>query len=425
MHFSPSLPSHLHHILSTQEFPIVIAGAGPAGVITSLVLSQAGQPHLILDKAQFPRDKICGDAVSGKPLDILMSLVPEQTLEFCNSADALDARGIQFVAPNGRSVDIPFPAAKIKGPVGVVSRREVFDNFLFTQLQNRSAEIWQNAEVKGAEKTANGVRLEIEKDGTTRYVTTPLVIAADGSRSMVKRALLGDDQEDEHFCGGIRAYYKGVSDLHAQNFIELHFLKELLPGYFWIFPMQNGYANVGMGMLSSKIKKNKVNLRKAMLDAIENHPALKERFANATLDGKIIGWGLPLGSKKRPLSGDNFMLTGDAGSLIDPFTGEGIGNATVSGLVAGRQALKAVATNTYSASDLAAYDEVVYGKLWDELKTSHRLQKLSSYPWLFNFVVNRLRSSPAMRELFTNMFTDLDIRAKMKNPLFYFRLLFR
>jgi geranylgeranyl reductase family protein len=411
--------------LLSQEFPIVIAGAGPAGAITSLALSKAGQPHLILDKAQFPRDKICGDAISGKPLEILYSLVPEATLEFSKSEGAIDANGIQFVAPNGKGVNIPFPKPKTDAPIGLVSKREVFDNFLFNQLQNSSAEIWQNAEVTGVERIGNGVKLEIEENGVKRYVTTPLVIAADGSRSMVKRGLVGDDQEDAHFCGGIRAYYKGVEGLHPENYLELHFLKELLPGYFWIFPLPNGDANVGMGMLSSNIKKNRVNLRKAMLDAIENHPALKQRFANAELDGKIIGWGLPLGSKKRPLSGDNFMLTGDAGSLIDPFTGEGIGNASVSGLLAAEYALKATAAKSYQAKDFSAYDMAVYDKLWDELKTSHRLQKLSSYPWLFNFVVNRVRSSRALQDVFTNMFTDLDMRAQMKNPLFYFRLLFR
>jgi flavin-dependent dehydrogenase len=201
-------------------------------------------------------------------------------------------------------------------------------------------------------------------------------------------------------------------------------MKELLPGYFWIFPLPNGQANVGMGMLSSDIKKNKVNLRKSMLDIIATHPRMKERFSEAKLEGNVVGWGLPLGSKKRSISGANYILTGDAASLIDPFTGEGVGNAIVSGLVASRIAKKAIETNDFSAEALQEYDSIIYQKLWKELKLSHRMQQLTTYPWLFNMVVNRIHASKNLQNIFTNMFTDLDLRKQMQNPLFYFKLLF-
>jgi flavin-dependent dehydrogenase len=202
-------------------------------------------------------------------------------------------------------------------------------------------------------------------------------------------------------------------------------MKELLPGYFWIFPLPGGGANVGMGMLSKDIKRKKVNLRKELLNIIQNHPVMKKRFENAHLEGNIVGWGLPFGSKKRELSGNNFILTGDAASLIDPFTGEGIGNAVVSGLVASRIAKKALDAGDFSKEFLFEYDSIIYSKLWNELKLSHTLQKLTTYPWLFNFVVNRINSSKALQEVFTNMFTDLELRAKMENPMFYIKLLFK
>jgi len=243
-------------------------------------------------------------------------------------------------------------------------------------------------------------------------------------RSVVKRKLQGFEQDDDHFCGGIRAYYNNVGGLHEQNYLELHFMKELLPGYFWIFPLPGGGANVGMGMLSRDIKKKKANLRKELLNIIENHPVMKKRFANASLEGNIVGWGLPFGSKKRVISGNNFILTGDAASLIDPFTGEGVGNAVVSGLVASRIAKKAVDANNFSAEFLSEYDTIMYQKLWNELKLSHTMQKLTTYPWLFNFVVNRIHASKSLQDVFTNMFTDLELRAKMENPMFYVKLLF-
>ncbi len=392
-----------------------------------MFLENEGIKHLLLEKDVFPRDKICGDAISSKALDIIAKLKPEEVKTFGEErTKTLLTGGIQFTAPNGKGVDIAFPKPKGNLPIGFISKRIDFDNFLFNQLSgSKHAEIWQNAELKDAAyETGGGVCLTIGHNGTEKKITTSLVIGADGVRSVVKRKLQGFEQDDDHFCGGIRAYYNNVGGLHEQNYLELHFMKELLPGYFWIFPLPGGGANVGMGMLSRDIKKKKANLRKELLNIIENHPVMKKRFANASLEGNIVGWGLPFGSKKRVISGNNFILTGDAASLIDPFTGEGVGNAVVSGLVASRIAKKAVDANNFSAEFLSEYDTIMYQKLWNELKLSHTMQKLTTYPWLFNFVVNRIHASKSLQDVFTNMFTDLELRAKMENPMFYVKLLF-
>jgi menaquinone-9 beta-reductase len=101
---------------------------------------------------------------------------------------------------------------------------------------------------------------------------TRLLIAANGAHSSFARQTAGIKQEPEHYCAGLRAYYKNVAGLDKDNFIELHFLKDFLPGYFWIFPLPGGYANVGVGMLSETVSQKKVNLKKEMLRMIENHP---------------------------------------------------------------------------------------------------------------------------------------------------------
>ena len=358
-------------------------------------------------------------------LEILAKIHPEKVRAFAENTDkATLSYGMEFVAPNGRSVGIPFPKPKGELPIGFVSKRIEFDNFLFGLTESPYAERWQGTEITDVVNTGNNVKLTVKMGEESFQVDTPLVIAGDGSRSMIKKKLLGDEVDEMHYCAGIRAYYKGVEGLHPENFIELHFYKQLLPGYFWIFPLPGGYTNVGMGMLSADVSRKKVNLRKEMLNLIATDPKLKERFKNAELDGKVSGWGLPLGSKKRPLSGDNFILTGDAASMIDPFTGEGIGNAGVSGMVAARIAKQAVDNKNYSASFLKQYDDIMYQKLWNELQLSHRIQRLSSIPWLFNFVVNKITTNKQLREIFTNMFIDLDLRAKLKNPVFYFKLLF-
>jgi len=132
---------------------------------------------------------------------------------------------------------------------------------------------------------------------------------------------------------------------------------------------------------------------------------------------------LPLGTVKHSLSGDNYLLTGDAGSLIDPFTGEGIGNAMFSARIAARLIPQFLAKGDFSAETLKKYDEEVYQRMWSELNLSATLQKLVRIRWLFNFVINRINSNPRLQETFSTMFNDLDNRAMLRSPLFYLRML--
>jgi hypothetical protein len=291
-------------------------------------------------------------------------------------------------------------------------------------LDKNFATVYEGTEVNDIVKVDGGYKISC-KNSTSNFELpiSKLVIGAEGDRSVVAKKLAGIKKENDHYCAGIRAYYDGVEGMHPNNFIELHFLEDMLPGYFWIFPLPNGQANIGAGMLSSSVSKKKVNLKEDMLKAIANNPTIKHRFKNAKLIGDIQGWGLPLGSKKRNLSGDGFLLVGDAGSLIDPFTGEGIGNALYSGMMAADFIAEAVKQNRYDAVFLKAYDEAFYARQWDELKLSHTMQKLCKYPWLFNLVVNKAHKNKTLRETISCMFEDLDLRAKLRNPLFYFKLL--
>ena len=413
--------------MQTKTPTIVIVGAGPAGCSTSLFLAKHNIPHIILDKAVFPRDKVCGDALSGKTVYVLnqldKSIVPafnEQKNEF------IESWGVKFVAPNGKAIDIPFKQdmSKESLPPGFISKRVDFDFELFKRLDKNYAQVIEGAEVNTISRTGTQFKVTYEKNGQTLTLDhIDLLIGAEGDRSIVGKALSTIKKENDHYCAGIRAYYEGVEGMHAQNFIELHFLPEMLPGYFWIFPLPNGMANVGAGKLSSEVSKRKVNLKADMLKAIENNPNIRDRFKNAKLHGKIQGWGLPLGSKKRELSGDGFLLVGDAGSLIDPFTGEGIGNALYSGMMAADYIAEAVKQNRFDAAFLKQFDEAFYNRQWDELKLSHTMQRLCKYPWLFNFVVNKAHKNKALRETISCMFEDLDLRAKLRNPLFYVKLL--
>lgn len=411
------------------ETKVIIIGAGPAGAGTSVYLTQASIPHIIIDKAIFPRDKVCGDACSGKTAFVMRKANPQWLEEVFNQADKFTpSHGIIFVAPNGKSLNIPYnPNRKPDEQApGFTTPRMVFDNFLFEKLPSQYNAIYQGADIKEIKRNSNNtITVIFVKDNETVEVTAPLVVGADGDKGITRKTLLTEHSSAKAYAVGLRAYYTGITGLNKDNFIELHFLPEMLPGYLWIFPMPNGMANVGVGILSHVIRKKKINLREQMLHAIKTNPDISPRFANATLVDKIQGWGLPMGMEQMPVSGDNFMLTGDAASLVDPFSGEGIGNALYSGMLAAYAAEKALKEDKYNRSFLKTeYDDVLYKRLGDELKISSTLQRLCRFPWLFNFVVNKANKSKSLSDTISCMFTDMDLRDKLRKPSFYFNILF-
>ncbi len=411
-----------------QKINVCVLGAGPGGATASLFLASKGIPSVLIDKAKFPRDKVCGDALSGKVVSILKKLNPKLVNQLSSSSSSsihVPSYGVKFFAPNLKHIRIPFkkdyPA--VGNAPGFISKRMDFDNFLVEEVKKQPLiRFIENTSLKYFKKVNDEWLVGLNENEI--LFSTKLLIVADGAHSSFAREFGGIEVEHEHYCAGIRAYYKGVTDMDEENFIELHFLDELLPGYFWIFPLPNGESNVGIGMRSDIVSKRKANLKKILPDLIEKYPTLKERFKNAELIDNIRGYGLPLGSKKRDISGDGFVLVGDAGSLIDPFTGEGIGNAMLSGMVAAEVAEKAIKTNDFSKTLLKEYDVTVYRKLWNELSLSKRLQNLSKHGWLFNFVVNKASRNKTVQETISCMFNDLDIRSQLRKPSFYFKLLF-
>jgi menaquinone-9 beta-reductase len=413
-----------HYDFSTN---IAIIGAGPAGAGTSLFLSKAGIKHTIFDATTFPRDKVCGDALSGKVVATLNKLDPTLIHEMSAQEDKfLGCWGVSFIAPNSKRLDVPFRRTRKENELapGYITKRIDFDNFLVDKLNPNFADIHFNTKVSDLEYCENGVKISYQKNGGTGTAFAKMVVGAEGIRSVVNKKFAKHKGDPNHYCSALRAYYENVSGMHDQNFIELYFLKEVLPGYLWVFPLPNNMANVGIGMLSANMKKTNMNLKEAMVHAIENEPLLKDRFKNAKLVGDISGWGLPLGSKKRQLSGDRYLLTGDAASLIDPFSGEGIGNALVSAQIGSEVLVSAIAQNNFSKDFLAQYDTRIYDRLWDELMLSYSMQKWGRIQWLFNMVVNKAIKNKTVRETISSMFEDINLRSKFQNPMFYLRLLF-
>ncbi len=404
-----------------NSYDVVIVGAGPSGSSCAAFLATKGHSVLLLDKAVFPRDKTCGDGISGKSTRILKDLGLSKAVE---SQPHSIITGVAFSSPDGTMVEIPIP----KGPDGKVSygycsRREVFDNVVFQNAKAKGAQVIENFTVTDlvmVDGKVTGIKGKTA-DGTEKTFNAKVVVGADGANSVVATKLGVREVKPEHWCAAIRAYYKNVKDC-KQN-IELHFVDGLIPGYFWIFPLDNGMANVGAGMVLKDMNSQGVNLKDATMKVITDNPKFKERFAGASLVGQWKGWNLPFGSNKWPVAGDGWILVGDAASLVDPFTGEGIGNALLSGKLAAETISQAIAAKDFSKNFLFAYEKELRKEVDPELKNSFRMQKLGSHKLLLNFFMHKAAKNAEVKEAIADTLLDSNSRKKFLDPLFYVRVL--
>ena len=399
---------------------MIIVGAGPAGTATAISLQNSGLSVALLDKAVFPRDKICGDALSVDVINQLKILSPLLSKEFHAFDKKVPAYGVRIFSPDGNHVDVPFYYKGEKAS-GYISQRIAFDHLLIRHLTHVSnVRFFEDCEVISVKCIADSVQLKTN-NGT---FNAAVIVGSDGAHSVIGKELQPTTLDKKHYSAGLRVYYEGVTSFHPENFIELHFFKNILPGYLWIFPLPNNRANVGIGVLSSVVSKSKIKLRQILDDLITTDDRFKERFRCANALETVKGFGLPLGSRQRKLSGDRFLLTGDAASLIDPFSGEGIANAIRSGRIAASHITNAFQRQDFSASFNLEYDREIYRRMGKELRLSYGLQKLCRYPFLFNFIVKKANNSPYIRQFLIEALANVEKKKSLLNPRFYWRMVF-
>jgi flavin-dependent dehydrogenase len=166
-----------------------------------------------------------------------------------------------------------------------------------------------------------------------------------------------------------------------------------------------------------------MSLKELLFHLINKYPHLKSRFAGSALNGKIEAARLPFYNRQCQIAGDNFLLLGDAARLIDPFTGEGIGNAMLSGVIAAENATECIASSDFSENSTKNYQDIIYRKLGQELELSLRLQRLAKSRRLLNLVIGKASGNEKLRQAISEMLYNDKAKNKLKNPLFYLKLL--
>jgi geranylgeranyl reductase family protein len=411
-------------VLKSGEKDVIIIGAGPAGISTALFLARQGIRSTLAEKASFPRDKICGDGLSGWTMKMLRRLDPDLPAKVASHPAQLASGGIRVYAPGLHSVALPYQNKDYPlEPPGHVMRRIDFDTILMDEaVKNPLIEVITGVTVQSIETGDDGVRV-MANDGATLRAKITVVAAGAGGR--IKLPFATDAVMSGDMATGIRQYYSGITGFHEGNFVDFYFLRDFLPGYLWVFPLPNGMANVGAGIRTDILRKRKVSLKSVMEQAIRENPQLAGRFSNAKAESGVAAWSLPLGSSKRVLSGNRILLAGDAAALVDPFTGEGIGNAMWSGQAAAGHIAAALEKGRFDSEYNKHYDRLIYKKLWPEMRLSARIQWLVSHPALFNWVAAKVERHPDLQQKLTRMISEPNQLKKLTMPSFYAALLGR
>ncbi len=389
------------------ETDVCIVGAGPAGASAALHLSYAGIGSVIVDKAVFPRDKICGDGINGKVPELLKQLDPELYERFHAQADIhIGTWGIRLFAHNSSILEAPFYKwydVKAHRPPGYICKRLQFDNFFIEEIKRRSnIRFFDNTPIEHYTRISDGFQVS-NKDGSFS-VKTKILVIANGSDAAFTRRYMRQEPQLKHHAAAVRGYFTNVAGFHPDNFVEFYFIDKLVPGYLWIFPHPNGLANVGLGMRTDLVRKKKSDLKAMLMDVIRHHPVISKRFKASELVGnKLIGHTVPLGSGKFRRSGDHFLLVGDAASLVDPLTGGGIANSFLSGKLAARQIADCLEQNNYAAGFMQAYDRQINRQIGKGMRKSYLLQYLLRYPLLTRSAINFVAGHPALFDFLSRL----------------------
>jgi menaquinone-9 beta-reductase len=302
---------------------LLVVGGGPAGAAAAIRGAAAGLSVVVCDKASFPRDKTCGDGLTTSALRLLERL----GLDPAAVAGWEPVGTVALRSPSGRVVELPLPA---DGLFAAVAPRAALDVALLDVAARRGAEIRQGAALRSLRPIPGGIEAFVG-DGPSsangEEVTARYVIAADGMYSTVRR-LIGVSGPHLGEWHAFRQYFTGVADRRLWVIFE----PDLLPGYAWVFPVAGGRANVGFGLP----RRPGISVRPmaAQWRDLLERPALRDLLGGAEPEGHHRAWPIPADLARAPLSSGRVLFTGDAAGATDPMTGEGIGQALVTGVLA-------------------------------------------------------------------------------------------
>lgn len=343
---------------------LAVIGAGPAGAAAAIQAARQGATVAVFDKAEYGRDKVCGDGLTPRAVGALNELKIDME-------DAHHIDGLRMIA-NKTERELLWPGTSRFPAHGAVWPRRRLDAALINAAAEAGADIRWKSE---ALPTIDGSRVVgVEANG--EKFTSDMTVVATGAPGAVARMLGAERDPDEPFGLAIRTY--ATTPRHADRHLEacLTIKDEFgtsIPGYGWMFPCGDGTVNIGVGALSTMKGFKSLNLNKLLAS-----------YRSLVQDSWDIGpnidrpraWRLPMSAQKR--HGDGWVAIGDAAGLVNPMNGEGIDYGLESGMLASDLFIQNPATAP------ERYDIEVGERFDSFLRTGRRFSFLIGHPWILN-----------------------------------------
>ncbi|MCR6492335.1 geranylgeranyl reductase family protein [Cellulomonas sp. P24] len=376
----------------SDDADVIVVGAGPAGSAAAYYCASAGLNVLLLDKAAFPRDKVCGDGLTPRAVKELVAM----GLPIREEDGWIRNAGLRVIG-GGHRLELPWPELSSYPSFGLAKTRMTFDHLLAEHARAAGAKLIERTNVTGPlvdDRTGRVVGVTarpVDDDGrrTGDEVTyrAPVVIAADGVSSRLATALGIEKRHDRPMGVAVRTYF--TTPRHQDPWMESHLelwdgppgRSNLMPGYGWIFALGDGTANVGLGSVSSTAAATKIDYKSLFATWMANAPAEWE-FTPENQLGPVRGAALPMGFNRLPLYARGLMLVGDAGGMVSPFNGEGIAYGIMAGRLAAQAVAQAAARGTAAAREraLATYPQAMRDELAGYYSLGRTFVKLIEHP---------------------------------------------
>jgi geranylgeranyl reductase family protein len=343
---------------SPQEADVIVVGAGPAGSATACFLARAGIDVLVLEKATFPREKVCGDGLTPRGVKALVRMgVP-----ISEQDGWLQNKGLRIIG-GGVRLELPWPELSSYPGYGLVRSRLDFDETLARTAQQAGARLLEGVTVTGPVLDEGGriigvqARATGQPDDIERQYRARVVVAADGNSSRLSLAMGLGKRDDRPLGVAVRTYYTSPrhQDDYLESWLDLWDGDRLLPGYGWIFGMGDGTSNVGLGMLNTSASFKNVDYRDLLRRWLAGMPA-EWGYTEENRTEPVRGAALPMGFNRTPHYSRGLLLAGDAGGMVNPFNGEGIAYAMEAGEMAAQVIAQALAR-----PDRAGTEQVLHG----------------------------------------------------------------
>jgi menaquinone-9 beta-reductase len=376
-----------------ESCDVLVIGAGPAGSACGQWLARAGFAVTMVDQHDFPRDKTCGDGLIPDAHAALRRLgVLDEVM-----ALAQPVSHVRCFAPSGRYVDVP-------GDLAVLPRREL-DQVLVRAAMAAGATLSTPWRFDGPIKDGAGrvVGARLKRTGGEREMREvrcrQLVLATGAAPQALIAAELCERRVPSAM--GLRGYVRNPAMIGKITNLEVVWHRKLKPGYGWIFPCRDGIFNIGVGIIDShdagdRAMRN-VNLREVFDAFTKLHAPARELMRGGELVGELKGAPLRSSLLGAKFGAPGVLVTGEAAGSTYSFTGEGIGKAMETGILAA-EALIAERDEALDDSALLARYTQALGRLKPKFDLYERGNRANRHPWLVEILVRRAARSARLRQ---------------------------